>query len=283
MPRERAHRLFSQLSVDLAKITADYPAQVLCPLCLTPFTKEAIDLEEPDLTEEHIIPEKLGGTLVTLTCKRCNNTYGSKVEAHLVQMLRSHDSLKGTSNRPLRGRMEIGGMTVPADIEWKAAETTTIRLRPFKPAVHEAIKKHLRDGTDEINLNLNFRYIPLRSYVAVFRIAYLAMFRELSYGYILSRAAGAVREIIARFENAPEQLGDIVGEAKNMSPAPTEPLQFYAVRGGIAVMVVITLLADTKRHYVTFMPSPELAPEMVLETLLAAAQTVGKGRPAKDQ
>ena len=29
-----------------------------CPLCLRPFTEEAIDLEPPQLTEEHIIPRE---------------------------------------------------------------------------------------------------------------------------------------------------------------------------------------------------------------------------------
>jgi hypothetical protein len=273
MPRERAHALFLKLSGDLAKLPGSEPGKILCPLCLNQFTEEAIDLPEPELTEEHIIPGELGGTLVTLTCKRCNNTHGSEIDAHLVQRLRSDDIITGAGSRFLKGSIEIAGMRVPTDIEWNISkqEATTFRLRQFDPAVHDAIRKALHDGdVKTFNVNMSFDYIPLRSWVAVFRIAYLAMFRTFGYPYILSPAGGVVREIISHFENAPEQLGQIVAEVRNVSPEPTDPLQLFAVGG--AVMVLISLLADTKRYFITFMPHPEIQPDKVLDSLLAAAE-----------
>ncbi len=99
MARERAHCIFAELSEDLARTTANSFKRVLCPLCLQVYSEDAIDLEEPELTEEHIIPESLGGKLVTLSCKSCNSTYGSKLDSHLVQMVRSQDSLAFRSSR----------------------------------------------------------------------------------------------------------------------------------------------------------------------------------------
>ncbi len=69
MARERAHCIFAELSDDLARKTANLFNRVLCPLCLQAYSEDVIDLEEPELTEEHIIPESLGGKLVTLSCK----------------------------------------------------------------------------------------------------------------------------------------------------------------------------------------------------------------------
>ena len=48
-----------------------------------------------------------------------------------------------------------------------------------------------------------------------------------------------------------------MGEATNTSPAPEESVQFLGVANLSAGVVVITLDADSKRHFLTFMPSPE--------------------------
>src|SRR5665213_944556 len=223
MSKERAHRLFSRLALDLTRVTPDHPDHILCPLCLRPFARKAIDMADPELTEEHIIPEEIGGRLLTLTCRSCNNTHGSQLDAHLIQMLRSKDALDGFGTRPFCGRIEVGGVTVPTDIDWKVSsgETTTFRLRQFNPDVHAAIQRQMSESpVESINVTLNLGYVPLRSYIAVLRIAYLAMFKEMGYWYILSPAASVVREIVYDFEKAPRELGQIVGEARNISPLP---------------------------------------------------------------
>src|ERR1039458_4027444 len=174
--------MFSRLSADLATINAEYRGFVGCPLCLRLFAVEAIDLEPPVLTEEHIIPGELGGKVITLTCKICNNTHGSEIDAHLIQMLRSRDSIEGLSGRSFRGRIEIGGMTVPTDIDWQASvgKMTTFALRRFKPAVHEAIRSQMSGGkVKTFNVTLSFDFIPGRADLALLRIAYLTMKSKL--------------------------------------------------------------------------------------------------------
>jgi hypothetical protein len=61
MARENAHKLFGGLVRDLETVCRDYPGKMACPLCLTLFSEDAVDLDEPQLTEEHIIPGELGG------------------------------------------------------------------------------------------------------------------------------------------------------------------------------------------------------------------------------
>jgi len=286
MGRTSARRLFSRLSEDLATVAAEYSGFVACPLCLRLFPGDAIDLEDPELTEEHIIPGELGGTITTLTCKRCNNTHGSKIDAHLIQMLRSRDSFAGLSNRPFRGRIEIGGLTVPTDIDWKASvgEMTTFSLRQFKPSVHEAIQNQMRDGSVKtINVSISFDYIPGRTNIALLRIAYLAMFREIGYGYILSPAASVIREVIGSFEKCPIEVGQFVGRIGIESASISEPLHFLKIKGGIAIMVIMTLVTETKRYYAAFMPSPDLPSEAVITTLCDAAKSMTRAFPAGEQ
>src|SRR5438045_3156866 len=102
MGRENAHRTFAQLTADLQTVSAEYPGKMACPLCLTLFGEDVIDLDEPQLTEEHIIPGELRGNLVTLTCKHCNNLHGAEIDSHLIQRLRVADSLAGAHDWPFK-------------------------------------------------------------------------------------------------------------------------------------------------------------------------------------
>jgi hypothetical protein len=288
MGRALAHRLFSQLSEDLATINAKYRGLVGCPLCLSLFAESAIDLEPSELTDEHIIPRELGGNINTrtLTCKCCNNVHGSKLDAHLIQMLRSRDSIEGLGNRSLHGRIKVGDITVPTDIDWKASvgRMSTFGLRRFNPVQHEAMKDQLTSGSVKtINVSLNFDFIPGRANIALLRIAYLTMFREFGYSYILSQAASIIREIINSFQKYPAEIGQFVGEVGIEPGLLIEPVQLLKVRDGIAVMVVMTLVTETKRYYATFMPSPELVPESVITTLCDAAKSVTRRPPAEAQ
>ena len=83
--------LFSSLSADLHTERPDLVNEVGCPLCLTWFDMTSVD----QLSQEHIIPSAVGGELLTLTCVRCNNTQGAKLDFHLAQAMKALDGLAG--------------------------------------------------------------------------------------------------------------------------------------------------------------------------------------------
>ncbi len=277
MARERAHSIFAELSEDLGRMTTNSSNSVLCPLCLQAYSEDAIDLEEPELTEEHIIPESLGGKLVTLSCKSCNSTHGSKLDAHLVQMVRSQNSLAGLGTVPLKGRIGIAGNQFPAQFD---VRSRTFRVGGGSPAVIDEVNGMFQKGSIEsMDLNFSLGYIPDRAYLALLRIAYLAIFRELGYRYILSPAAGVVREIISRSDHPPAGLGDLIAELRNLAPVSREPLQFVSLGDIGAVVAVITLLTDGKRYYAAPMPDPRTNADKVLETLHTAIGVLLSSRP----
>ncbi|MEI5585409.1 MULTISPECIES: HNH endonuclease [unclassified Agromyces] len=45
-----------------------------CPICLAPKPTSA----------EHVPPESMGGGVITRSCERCNNEFGSRIEPHLL-------------------------------------------------------------------------------------------------------------------------------------------------------------------------------------------------------
>ncbi len=74
-----------------------------CPLCRTPFSREALDPAHLRLTLAHIIPDALGGTWTTLACDECNNDKGGhELEADLAASMRVSDWVQGTGSLEVR-------------------------------------------------------------------------------------------------------------------------------------------------------------------------------------
>jgi len=277
--REEAHRLFAQLSKDLVHVTADFPNKILCPLCLGPFSEDGIDLDDPEITIEHIIPERLGGkTLTTLTCKKtCNNRHGSKLESHLIQMLRCQDSLSGIGSYPVPGWIDVEGTRLPVDMSLSSGTSEVSFVgRPFNPHAVAKVSDALRNKTaDSIGVTLNAGFIPNRANVALVRIAYLAMFQRGGYRYILSPAVDLIRRSIARFEDPPDELSyPMVIGFRNVLPQPPKRLQIHCVEEGAAYSVLIVLTADAPRYFVVIMPDPRLRPNEVFRALRQAGEAV---------
>src|SRR5437868_1137324 len=87
--------LFDRYAADLKRFAPALAEQFGCPLCLKAFPHSE-PLGEV-VSEEHVVPGALGGRITTLTCKRCNNEMGSKLESHLVQRV-----LVEARKRPLK-------------------------------------------------------------------------------------------------------------------------------------------------------------------------------------
>lgn len=131
---KQTEEMFSRLAVDLAATRPGLVDSVLCPLCLRSLGRETLNSQGDDrLTVEHIVPSALGGGLITLTCKKCNNSHGSEVDAHLVQMVRAHNSLAGDGST-LRGSLQICGLKLPAQTAWGGEKgKKVIRIPGGKP------------------------------------------------------------------------------------------------------------------------------------------------------
>ena len=106
------HQTRLQSSDWAPKLQGDY----ICPLCLSSFNQQAITTEA--LTLEHAPQNALGGSIVALTCKDCNNVAGSIIDCHfdnLVQQLEFQHQESGAkkeghffdaSGRRIQGTLE---------------------------------------------------------------------------------------------------------------------------------------------------------------------------------
>ncbi|MFO1433233.1 MAG: HNH endonuclease [Candidatus Competibacteraceae bacterium] len=187
---------FDELLRDLSNIKPDVDGQILCPLCLKGFGRAAIDSRE--LTEEHIIPQAVGGRDITLTCRECNNDDGSWLDSQLVRKLETDNALRGYG--PIPTDIYIAGHKMTAEVEWgrEVEDTNVIRVicRRSNPRSVEAAKQALLGGEKKMDLKMKFGYVMNRFRLGLVRIAYLSMFDCFGYRYILSESVENVRRLI---------------------------------------------------------------------------------------
>ena len=95
--------LFKNLNAKLTALVPELGADIVCPLCLRRFGPDSMETE---MTIEHV-PPQVAGRLIgerrirTLTCKRCNNTFGSKYQADLKLFLRCQLLAYGKYSGPI--------------------------------------------------------------------------------------------------------------------------------------------------------------------------------------
>ncbi len=181
--------IFDKLAMELNAFDNAYQDEILCPLCLGRFDRRHLR----ELTKEHVVPKSLGGSIVTLTCKRCNNEFGHKVQSHLAKLIEINESFKG--NAVARGRFTIFDQSVPVNV--KLSGGLHLEAVGGDPKALEAIDIAAKTrATGRWSLSSQWKYSPWKGSTAIARTAYLIAFEQYGYPYLLSAPVKAIREEI---------------------------------------------------------------------------------------
>jgi hypothetical protein len=120
-------------------------------------------VETGDLTVEHIVPRALGGRSTTTTCRRCNNTQGSRLDRHVVETARARDAAADLGT--FRTTMRVGGASLQAELAWtpdhSATNVITIIPGASDPRQVRAVQDGLVDGA-EVVMSFSYGYVPNR-------------------------------------------------------------------------------------------------------------------------
>ena len=164
-----------------------------CPICLTPFTVEA--LEDKRLSVEHVPPKSVGGRELLLTCTVCNNFSGTKLDASAKTKEDVRLAMAGDAGRPHRIKAMIGEVRINGELHTSGGKHS-LQIPPHinKPGTGDFLKTIARAGTQLVVEHE--RYSELGARISWLRSGYLALFAVAGYRLALDPAMQIVRQQI---------------------------------------------------------------------------------------
>ena len=259
----RRRQKFGLYAENLGRVVPGLDDLFACPLCLRSYGPEAADDGpdgEPLLTVEHVLPEGVGGSLTTLTCKECNSTDGANIDAHLVERFRLEDALTGRSGESIKARMRPASGGKELAVNWQVAEDGTLLFFGVPLASHPDAPDEIMEAMKaqqpmRFTFHAGYKHTNLRSRVSLLRSAYLLMFYYFGYGYLQYGSAEIVREQIRQYGE------DLITKAAILSfetaPFPGEMNRLYAVHTPFDLRCFLAMFeTDTakKRYFGVIMP-----------------------------
>lgn len=253
MSISKKEALFNLYSNNLA-INSNLNGWFICPLCLKGFSIEHLD----SLTLEHIVPKSLGGKLITLTCWKCNNDFGSKLISKLYKNIQIKEILSGTKNGFLDSKFSIDGHSVSALFEpGKDSHNLIFNPKRSNPEDTEYIQsKFKKNDVNNFNLIFNAGYSKKEENSALLLIAYLLMFYQFGYFFVFSRFGLHIRGcLINELYETPFLSFSDISEWALESDDPlimlcSKPKEFLN-----HAYIQIPLITQTSKHvYGTFIP-----------------------------
>lgn len=168
-----------------------------CPICLTPFTIEAV--ADKRLSAEHVPPKSVGGRELLLTCKVCNNSAGTKLDADTKTKEDIRIAMAGMPGRPHRIKAQVGDLRVKGELHTSEGQySLQIPSKINKPGTNEALRSVARAGAQLTVQHESFSELSAK--ISWLRSGYLALFAVAGYKLALDPAMQIVRKQILECE-----------------------------------------------------------------------------------
>lgn len=174
----------------------------LCPLCLQNgifAAKELGLLMSAEFSLDHIVAKSVGGSLVILTCKRCNNNAGREFEPALKKQLERLSFENRIENSALLANTSIKGVQGTYSSQLKVQEPGSYKLDFFTEGKGNAVPLNnwlQNPGTDwEATVTIQQ---PNKNHLAksLIKSAYLLCFAVWGYEFVFSHSAEMIRKYL---------------------------------------------------------------------------------------
>lgn len=166
----------------------------MCPLCLKVFSRAQIE----QLSIEHVPPGSLGGSPLVITCRKCNNESGYKLDAHAAHY---NDVLKlfsGKSGHFQPVRLSVGDAQVNALGSFGGGIVLFNSPDKNKPGSKERLAEAFCNLRDPYNFIISYKprapISPFRANLSWLRAGYLAAFALFGYAFISRNIFDPIRE-----------------------------------------------------------------------------------------
>lgn len=245
----------------------------VCPVCLKKYDK--LESENP-LTLEDAPQKSIGGSKNTLTCKKCNNEAGFKIDHHLVNKLNELDNTKFLPNSEFPIKTNIDGKIFNANL--KIDESGVMKVTHSKKNNNP---KFIDENISELKKDkiIDFTYvqkniIPDNLDYAVLKSAYIILFQYTGYKIILSPEYDLIRNQILNPEKRviPENFYFFSHE-----PYMNDGVHFVCSKNFESVLIVFTAKTDkSSRNFCVFLPLPKRDYALTLKKIFEIRKKTGE-------
>ena len=198
-------KLFDEYNLSLQVIWPGAADAFVCPLCMSSFKKE--DIYNGNLSLEHIPPKSIQAVCRTITCTRCNNTIGTKLQRFMVNDVRRKELEAGIElKKPFPVKVQAPGYQFEGEITSIVGGNFHVvsPLSILPPGFEEFGDSKKFAGTEAaISLKgLGTKELLDRAYL---HSSYLALFSLLGYPYIMQPFMTGLRQNI--LDGQPTSIG----------------------------------------------------------------------------
>lgn len=187
----------------LIDIELKYSQTYICPICLEQFSVDDIISDDTKnyLTEEDAPPDKLGGSRIALTCKKCNSTAGHEIDIHLINRIRMLDNSKYYPGSRHEGFVDFNGQRIQTEISSDGNGTLQLlhKLRNNNPTTLEKFIKKVKDSVGDL-LDLKQKELKNDSdkvNKALLKTSYILIFSKFGYIFLLDKFYDDIRREIS--------------------------------------------------------------------------------------
>lgn len=184
-------------------IELKYDRTYICPICLEQFSVADITSDDTKnfLTEEDAPPDKLGGSRIALTCKRCNSTAGHEIDTHLINRIRLLDNSKYYKGSKHEGFVDYNGQRIQTEITSDGNGTLQLlhRFKNNNPTTLEKFIKKIKNSVGDL-LNLKQKELKNDSEKvnkALLKTSYVLTFSKFGYIFLLDNFYDVIRKEIS--------------------------------------------------------------------------------------
>lgn len=187
MTSNQKFKLFSEFSKNLEIVTGE-KGLFVCPFCKLSFSVNQLD----ELTIEHVIPQKFGGNIKILTCKKCNNDLGSKLLSNLVKFMNIVESENPDVDLKIADSVVKSKLSLsPKHIQFDIDE------RRSNPAyISSLFEKYRSNSISEFSFSLKLGSTINQSKLGVLLISYYLLFSFFGYFFIFNKSGCFIQDII---------------------------------------------------------------------------------------
>lgn len=188
--KRKSRSLFDRGIAALSGLPYEPGRGYLCPVCLQQYAIQ-------DVTEEHVPPKSLEGTVLCLTCRSCNSTAGHQLDAASLSFRHSLGFMQPTGV-PYDARLTVAGTTVNVAVTRNGTGTSIAVSKHNDPQKLQAVMESMASLGSGSSLQIahTARHTRRLAETGFLRMGYLAAFAKFGYRSILSSAWNPVRQQI---------------------------------------------------------------------------------------